>query len=103
MLKLLVSEQIIFHDGDNARNSAKLELLKELSSKRRAIEESTNKRSAIAESIAGEMMGLSYQTQQVPLLNCFSHLYLHCQLPYESHVQAQCLRIYKNSSNIYLS
>ncbi len=60
--------QMVFEDVYAARDSATLEQLKELSSKRRVIEESINESSFITEAIAREMYGgLTSQIQQVNL------------------------------------
>lgn len=58
--------QLVFEEAYAARDSATLEQLKELSSKRRVIEESINESSSITEAIAREMSGgLTSQVQQV--------------------------------------
>ena len=49
--------QMVFEDVYAARDSATLEQLKELSSKRRVIEESINESSFVTEAIAREMYG----------------------------------------------
>ena len=49
--------QMVFEDVYGARDSATLEQLKELSSKRRVIEESINESSFVTEAIAREMYG----------------------------------------------
>lgn len=53
----LKTKKIVFEDIYAARDSATLEQLKELSSKRRVIEESINQSSFITEAIAREMSG----------------------------------------------
>lgn len=56
----------MFEDAYAARDSATLEQLKELTSKRRILEESTNKSSPITKAIAREMSGgLTSHSQQV--------------------------------------
>ncbi|XP_027361576.1 apoptosis-linked gene 2-interacting protein X 1 isoform X2 [Abrus precatorius] len=56
-LSKLKTKKIVFEDAYAACDSATLEHLKELSSKRRAIEDSVNKSSFITEAIAREMFG----------------------------------------------
>ncbi|CAN0876450.1 hypothetical protein LINGRAHAP2_LOCUS11319 [Linum grandiflorum] len=56
-LAKLQTRKIVFEDVVAARDSATLEHLKELSSKRRVIEESINQTSSITEAIAREMSG----------------------------------------------
>uniref|UniRef100_A0A2N9F1H6 BRO1 domain-containing protein n=1 Tax=Fagus sylvatica TaxID=28930 RepID=A0A2N9F1H6_FAGSY len=59
------TKKMVFEDVYAARDSATLEQLKELSSKRRVIEESINESSFITEAIAREMYGgLTSQIQQ---------------------------------------
>lgn len=59
-------KQIVFEDVIAARDSATLEHLKELSSKRRVIEESINHTSYITEAIAREISGgLTSRCEQV--------------------------------------
>jgi hypothetical protein len=59
-------KQIVFEDVIAARDSATLEHLKELSSKRRVIEESINQTSYITEAIAREISGgLTSRCEQV--------------------------------------
>lgn len=80
----LKTKKIVFEEAYVARDSATLEQLKELSSKRRILEESTNKSSPITKAIAREMSGgLTSHSQQVlqklelylPLLeNLFFHV-----------------------------
>ncbi|XP_018823695.2 uncharacterized protein LOC108993285 isoform X2 [Juglans regia] len=61
----LKTRKIVFEEAYAARDSATLEQLKELSSKRRVIEESINESSSITEAIAREMSGgLTSQVQQ---------------------------------------
>uniref|UniRef100_A0A2P2KX83 Uncharacterized protein n=1 Tax=Rhizophora mucronata TaxID=61149 RepID=A0A2P2KX83_RHIMU len=82
-LAKLQTKRIVFEDVLAARDSATLEHLKELSSKRRVIEESINHTSSVTEAIAREMSGGStscYQQerlrleQYLPLLeNFISH------------------------------
>lgn len=56
----------MFEEAYAARDSATLEQLKELSSKRRILVESTNKSSPITKAIAREMSGgLTSQSEQV--------------------------------------
>ncbi|KAE8716067.1 hypothetical protein F3Y22_tig00110156pilonHSYRG00316 [Hibiscus syriacus] len=84
----LQSKKIIFEDVFSARDSATLEHLKELSSRRRVIEESINQSSFITEAIAREMSGgltshclrdLQKLEQYLPLLeNLVFHVDLVC-------------------------
>ncbi|XP_021910132.1 uncharacterized protein LOC110823936 isoform X1 [Carica papaya] len=61
----LRTKKIIFEDVYPARDSATLEHLKELSSKRRVLEESINKSSSVTEAIAREISGgLTTRCQQ---------------------------------------
>lgn len=58
--------QIVFEEVYAARDSATLEQMKELSSKRRVIDESINESSSITDAIAREMSGgLTSRLQQV--------------------------------------
>lgn len=58
--------QIVFEEVYAARDSATLEQMKELSSKRTVIEESINESSSITDAIAREMSGgLTSRLQQV--------------------------------------
>ncbi|XP_004297136.1 PREDICTED: programmed cell death 6-interacting protein [Fragaria vesca subsp. vesca] len=62
----LKTKKIVFEEAYVARDSATLEQLKELSSKRRILVESTNKSSPITKAIAREMSGgLTSQSEQV--------------------------------------
>ncbi|PRQ40410.1 putative BRO1 domain-containing protein [Rosa chinensis] len=62
----LKTKKIVFEEAYAACDSATLEQLKELSSKRRILEESTNESSPITKAIAREMSGgLTSQSQQV--------------------------------------
>lgn len=70
MVLILISQvsccQIVFEEVYAARDSATLEQLKELSSKRRMLEESINESSSINGAIAREMSGgLTSRNQQV--------------------------------------
>ncbi|KAG6625808.1 hypothetical protein I3843_15G003700 [Carya illinoinensis] len=61
----LKTRKLVFEEAYAARDSATLEQLKELSSKRRVIEEFINESSSITEAIAREMSGgLTSQVQQ---------------------------------------
>ncbi|KAJ4841362.1 hypothetical protein Tsubulata_016493 [Turnera subulata] len=79
-LAKLKTKKIVFEDAFPARDSATLEHLKELSSKRSVIEESINQKSFITEAIAREMSGGSTSRieqerlrleQYIPLLENF--------------------------------
>ncbi|XP_050375137.1 uncharacterized protein LOC126792718 [Argentina anserina] len=62
----LKTKKIVFEEAYAARDSATLEQLKELSSKRKILEESTNTTSPISKAIAREMSGgLTSQSEQV--------------------------------------
>ncbi|XWS69805.1 hypothetical protein CRYUN_Cryun04dG0209900 [Craigia yunnanensis] len=84
----LQSKKIVFEHVFSARDSATLEHLKELSSRRRLIEESINQSSSITEAIAREMSGgltshclrdLQKLEQYLPLLeNLIFHVDLVC-------------------------
>ncbi|XWS64340.1 hypothetical protein CRYUN_Cryun06bG0178100 [Craigia yunnanensis] len=84
----LQSKKIVFEDVFSARDSATVEQLKELSSRRRVIEESINQSSSITEAIAREMSGgltshclrdLQKLEQYLPLLeNLIFHVDLVC-------------------------
>ncbi|XP_039042275.1 uncharacterized protein LOC120181144 [Hibiscus syriacus] len=91
----LHSKKIIFEDVFSARDSATLEHLKELSSRRRVIEESINESSFITEAIAREMSGgltshclrdLQKLEQYLPLLeNFIFHVDLVCSNDHVAH------------------
>ncbi|XP_039051856.1 uncharacterized protein LOC120193430 [Hibiscus syriacus] len=88
----LQSKKIIFEDVFSARDSATLEHLKELSSRRTVIEESINQSSFITEAVAREMSGgltshclrdLQKLEQYLPLLeNLIFHVDLVCNNHY---------------------